>query len=104
MYVVDVERMSEISRTAITIAVVNKGDSFAKITADGFIGNGTAVDKYAKPCAIHAGCIAFMEVEWSDSEVDALGGYLENFSFVAHIEDDNGATIDKGTKVTVDLD
>jgi hypothetical protein len=104
VYVVDVERMNTISRTVVTLAVVNAGNSFAEITADSFVGNGTAVEKIAEYCYVHAGSVAYMEVEWSASEVDALGGYLENFSFVAHIEDDNGATIDKGTKVTVDFD
>lgn len=104
MYVVDVERMNTISRTTITIAVVNASESFAEVAADSFVGNGTAVEKFTERCYVHTGSVAYMEVEWSASEVDALGGYLENFSFVAHIEDDNGATIDKGTKVTVDLD
>lgn len=104
VYVVDVERMNTISRTVVTLAVVNAGNSFAEITADGFVGNGTAVEKIAEYCYVHAGSVAYMEVEWSASEVDALGGYLASFSFMAHIEDDNGAIIDGGTKVTVDFD
>jgi hypothetical protein len=104
VYVVDVERMNTISRTVVTLAVVNAGNSFAEITADSFVGNGTAVEKIAEYCYVHAGSVAYMEVEWSASEVDALGGYLASFSFMAHIEDDNGAIIDEGTKVTVDFD